>query len=72
VTDHRRRILTALRQGGPMLDDELLRVFPGSPGSTIRAARLALLRSGLVRESGRRRRTRYGKPATEHEAMRCS
>lgn len=72
MTNHRKRILSALHQGGPMTDDELCRVFPGSPGSTIRAARLALERSGLVRESGRRRRTRYGRHASEHEAMRCS
>jgi hypothetical protein len=67
-------VIYGLSTHGPATDEELIRVFrnrwPGSRISdqSIRSRRAELVRKGLVRDSGSRRRTQHGQRSVVWEA----
>lgn len=63
VDQDRAKLLLSLRLHPPGLTDDALQSSTGLPGDSERPRRISLLKDGLIRDSGRKERTRSGKLA---------
>ena len=68
MTDLQRQLLTWLRNNGPATDREMQGWIPMDP-NTQRPRRVELVRLGLVRDTGEKRKTRSGRSAVVWEVI---